>query len=63
MKVEDDVQLANVAIVLVHLLNVAMHNFEGYELIIGVVGGCDEEEGGVAAVNYLGVYKVSGMAA
>lgn len=52
---EDDVELADVSVVLVHLLNVAVDDFEGDEFI--VVGGAagDEEERGVAAVDDLGV--------
>lgn len=52
---EYNIELADVAIVLVHLLDVAMDDFEGNQLI--VVGGAagDEEEGGVSAVDDLGV--------
>ena len=55
LEVEDDVELADVAVVLVHLLDVAVHDLEGDELVVGGVGGGDEEEGGVAAVDDFGV--------
>jgi hypothetical protein len=58
LEVEDDVEFADVAVVLVHLLDVAVDDFEGYELIVRRVGGGDEEEGGVAAVDDLGVCRV-----
>ena len=32
-----------------------MHDFQGDEFVVGGVGGGDEEEGGVAAVDYFGV--------
>ena len=53
LEVEDDVQLADVAVVLVHLLDVAVHDFQRQEFVVGGVGGGDEEEGGVAAVDDL----------
>jgi hypothetical protein len=55
LKVEDDVQLANIAVVLVHLLDVAMDDLQRDQLI--VCGGAPgyEEEGGVSSVDYLGV--------
>lgn len=55
MEIEDDVELADVAVVLVHLLDVAVHDFEGDELVVGGGGADDEEEGGVAAVDDLRV--------
>jgi hypothetical protein len=55
LKVEDDVELANVAVILVHLLNISMHNFEGNQLVIGGSATGDEEEGGITAVDDLGV--------
>lgn len=44
LEVEDDVELADVAVVLVHLLDVAMDNLEGDQLIVGGVAAGDEEE-------------------
>ena len=55
LEVEDDVQLADVAVVFVHLLDVAVHDFEGDEFVVFRVGGGDEEEAGVAAVDDFGV--------
>ena len=55
LEIEDNIQLANVAVVFVHLLYVTMYDFEGDEFIVGGVGGGDEEEGGVAAVDDFGI--------
>jgi len=55
LEVEDDVELAHVAVVLVHLLDVAVDDFERNQLIIGGVASGDEEERSVAAVDDLGV--------
>ena len=57
LEVEDDVEFADIAVVFVHLLDVAVHDFEGDELVVGRIGGGDEEEGGVAAVDYFGVCR------
>ena len=35
-----------------------MYDFEGDQLIIGAVAAGDEEERGIAAVDYLAVYRV-----
>ena len=59
MEIEDDIELAHVAVVFVHLLDVAVNNLEGDELVVGRVGGSNEEEGGVAAVDYFCVYIVT----
>lgn len=53
LKVEYNVQFADVAVVLVHLLDVAMHNFEADQFVVGGRATGDEEEGGVTTVNYL----------
>ena len=53
LEVEDDVELADVAVVLVHLLDIAMDDFERNQLIVGGVASGDEEERGVAAVDDL----------
>lgn len=58
LEVEDDVELADVAVVLVHLLDVAVDNLEGDELIVGRVAAGNEEERGVATVDNLGVCSV-----
>lgn len=58
MEVEDDVQLADIAIVLVHLLHISMYNLEGYEFVVGGIAAGDEEEGGIAAVHDFGVWRI-----
>ena len=35
LKIEDNVQLANVSVVFVHLFHVSMDDFEGDQLIVG----------------------------
>ena len=55
LEVEDDVQLAHVAVVLVHLLDKAMHNLQRDQLVVRRVDACDEVERGVAAIHDLGV--------
>jgi hypothetical protein len=55
LEVEDDVQLANIAVVFVHLLDIAVDDFESDQLIVGIVGSGDEEERGIAAVHDFGV--------
>lgn len=56
MEVEDDVEFADVAVVLVHLLDVAVDDFERDQLIIGGIAAGDEEERGIAAVHNLGIW-------
>lgn len=58
LEVEDDVELAYVAVVLVHLLDIAMDDLEGDQLIVGRVASGDEEERGVAAIYDLGVWQI-----
>lgn len=53
LEVEDDVQLADVAVVFVHLLDIAVDDLECDQLIVGVVGSGDEEKRSVAAVDDL----------
>jgi hypothetical protein len=62
LEVEDDVELAHVAVVLVHLLDVAMDDFERDQLIVGGVAAGDEEERGVSAVDNLGVCEFVSLA-
>lgn len=52
---EDDIELAHVAVVLVHLLDIAVNDFEGDQFV--VVGGAadNEEERGISTVDNLGV--------
>ena len=55
LEVEDDVEIANIAVVLVHLLDIAMDYFERDQLVVGRVAAGDEEERGIAAIYDLGV--------
>lgn len=57
LEVEDYVELADVAVILVHLLYVAVDDFEGDELVVRRIDGGDEEERGIAAVDDLGVWR------
>ena len=57
MEVEDDVELADVAVILVHLLDVAVDDFERDQLIVGRVAAGDEEERGISAIYDLGVWR------
>lgn len=57
MEVEDDVQLAHVAVVLVHLLDVSVHDFEGDQLVVIGSASGDEEQGGIATVNDFGIWR------
>jgi hypothetical protein len=52
---KDDVELANVAVVFVHLLDVSVDDLERDQLV--VLGGAtgDEEQRGISAINDLGV--------
>jgi len=59
LEVEDDVQFAHVAIVLVHLLDEAMDNLKGDKLVVGRVYSGDEEQRGVTAVDDFGVFEIS----
>lgn len=58
LEIEDDIQLAHVAVVLVHLLHVAMHYLERDEFIVGRRAARDKEEGSVAAVDDFGVCNI-----
>jgi hypothetical protein len=55
LEVEDDVQLANIAIVFVHLLDIAVNDLERDQFIVGGVTTGDEEQRCIATVNDLGV--------
>ena len=57
LKVEDDVELANVAVVFVHLFDVSMDDLKSDELIIGGVAADDKEEGGIASVDDFGLWR------
>lgn len=53
LEVENDIQLAHVPVVLVHLLDVAVDDFERDQLVVRRRAACDEEQRGIAAVDYL----------
>ncbi len=55
LEVEDDVELAHVAVVLVHLLHEPVDDLERDELVVGRVAPGDEEERRVSAVHDLRV--------
>jgi len=60
LEVEDDVQFTDVAVVFIHLLNIAVDDLEGDQLVVSVVGSGDEEERGIAAVDDFGVCEWGG---
>lgn len=53
---EDDVELANVAVVLVHLFDISVDNFEGDQLVIFGGASGDEEERCISAIDNLCIY-------
>jgi hypothetical protein len=53
---EDDVQLAHVSVVLVHLLDVSVDDFESDQFVVFGGATCDKKQRCVAAVHNLGVY-------
>lgn len=61
LKVEDNIKFAHIAIIFVHLLDEAMHNLQGNELVIGGVYSGDEEKGGIATIHNLGVFAISSV--
>jgi hypothetical protein len=58
LEVEDDVELAHVSVVLIHLLDIAMDDFERDQLIVCGVATSDEEERGISAIDDLGVCEL-----
>jgi hypothetical protein len=55
LKVEDQVQLAHVSEIPIKDFDVTMHDLERDQLVVRVRDGGDEEERGVATVDYFGV--------
>lgn len=53
LEVEDDVQFADVSVVLVHLLDIAVDDLEGDELVVVRITAGDEEEGCISTIDYL----------
>ena len=52
LEVEDNVQLAHIAIVFVHLLNVSVNNLEGDQFVVGGSTPGDEEERCIATIDH-----------
>lgn len=55
LKIEDDVQLAHIAIIFVHLFHVSVNDLQGNQLVIGRSAAGDEEQRSIAAVDNFGV--------
>jgi hypothetical protein len=55
LEVEDDVELADIAVVLVHLFDESVYDFERNEFVVSRVTAGDEKEGGVSPVDDFGV--------
>ena len=53
LEVEYNVQFADVAVVLVHLLDVAVHDFKADQFVVGSGATSDEKEGRITTVDYL----------
>jgi hypothetical protein len=51
LEVEDDVKFADVAVVLVHLLDVSMDDLEGDQFIIRRIASGDEEQRSIATID------------
>lgn len=62
MEVEDEIQLADVAEVLVQDLHEGVNQFEGDELVVGFVDDCYEVETGVAFIDDLILFVVDEIA-
>jgi hypothetical protein len=56
LEVEDNIQLANIAIVFVHLFNVAVNDFKGDQFIIGGSTAGDEEKRSISTVDNFRVW-------
>lgn len=53
LEIENDVQLADVAVVFIHLLDVAVDDFKADQLVVGCRAAGNEEERRIATVDYL----------
>lgn len=51
MEIEDDVELAHVPVVFIHLLDVAVDDLEVDQFIVGGGAARDKEEGGITAID------------
>jgi hypothetical protein len=52
---EDDIKLAHIAVVFVHLFDVSVNNFEGNQLVVFGRAASDEEERSISAVDDLSI--------
>jgi hypothetical protein len=57
LEVEDDVKFADIAIVLVHLLNVSMDDLEGDQFIICRIASGDEKQRSIATIDDFAVCR------
>jgi hypothetical protein len=55
LEIENDIELADVAVVLVHLFDVSVNGLEGDQLVVGRAASGDEKEGGITTVDDFGV--------
>lgn len=58
LKIEDDIQLADVSIIFVHLLHVSVHDFESDQFVVDRSAASDEEEGSITAIDHFCLYEV-----
>lgn len=61
-KGKDNVELANIAVVLIHLLHIAVNDFECDQFIVLRGATSDEKKGGISSVYYLGIYPKADLA-
>lgn len=55
LEIENDIKLADVSVVLVHLFDVSVDGLEGDQLVVGRGATGDEKEGGITAVDDFGI--------
>jgi len=53
LKVEDDIEFANIPIVFVHLFNITMHDLESDQFIVRGSASGDEEKRSIATIDNL----------
>lgn len=58
MEIEDDIQLANVPVVFVHLLDVAVDDLEGDQFVVSRCAAGDEEERCIAAIDDFRIWQL-----
>ena len=57
MEVEYDIKFAHIAIVFIHLFNVTMDNLKSDQFIVGGSAACDEEKGGITAIDHFAIWE------